>query len=873
MANLDKLFENFRKHVEKDELEEATRASKEGVKLETVVEQLEKYVSKKDEDPTHFVQFSNINKLGIYPSSTYNTPMGIYSYPLTRTILDELKKGKLPFAQDRKFIIVFKKAPGSNILVNKIGSEAIEDSQYKKMMRQLFSKEAAKLSMNSDFFQEASAYKHGFTFSQTISGKLKAAAEWEPVDGMGSGNQEMIRFRKISNDKQTQSNILDDLAEAFSAFIENKGEPFDATMERLRKDSATDSPAGKLSPVWGVVYYILQDWGSYPYGEVRSYEEIVEDFSFTVGRTRLREIRNDNYQFFKKNSHYYKDITSVSQLPKIVFNNPASPTSRERAHQSQRDEGIRRLKVYSKHERELKNLKKLFKKKHYDVLLKWLTNFEYSPETSRTPDNKFKNLGSREERTVWKSIDALWYEARQWLRKEAKVEPVSLNPLEVIAQQNKEKLYRSSALAAKGKNSSFPPLDYYLKRKKKKEPEELTSVWKEIHTYSNNQNNLGKLWYGSMLLAGDSDGTSRGMKIWRNILQGLWGIDGVVDLTDRESKGWRSSVIIHSSEPTQAVFFSKSAIKHITTLKNTETPQNIARRKRRNIVAVQNVLKYYVLKEYDELYKNTFSIERLPDEWKKAIFQDNSSPNISKTSSPEEIRKNLVTFVINEFHSNVRDKIDASLFEDPDYWKRVFSSKEPDKEMANLRRKMSIYIFHHWSKSYLKITEAKTRILMYLMNITDNTGDMVVNLALLDKWGSKNFVTKHDMPSRDLPKGMRHSFTILKDNSYDWLSSRPRTKEGMLKSSYLIEQRDLLVELDEGVQLIYEKYKYSARLFKAEIEDWRSTGQEKQKKGELSDKDIAKDYREVRLGIQKNFMITLGHLKDDIFDLSFYFND
>lgn len=57
--------------------------------------------------PRTFIHFSDIEKLGIYPKSTYNTPIGIYAYPLTDIILRKFQMGALPFAQDRALVILF----------------------------------------------------------------------------------------------------------------------------------------------------------------------------------------------------------------------------------------------------------------------------------------------------------------------------------------------------------------------------------------------------------------------------------------------------------------------------------------------------------------------------------------------------------------------------------------------------------------------------------------------------------------------------------------------------------------------------------------------------------------------------------------------
>ena len=98
-------------------IDEITRADKEGVELPTVAEELTKYISNPDK-PEYYMQFSYVNKLGINPSSKYNTPVGIYSYPITEYSLRSLMTGQIPFASDRTYIIVFKPRSDEGIIYN-----------------------------------------------------------------------------------------------------------------------------------------------------------------------------------------------------------------------------------------------------------------------------------------------------------------------------------------------------------------------------------------------------------------------------------------------------------------------------------------------------------------------------------------------------------------------------------------------------------------------------------------------------------------------------------------------------------------------------------------------------------------------------------
>lgn len=69
-------------------------------------------------DKGYFIQFSNIEKLGINPRSEFNTPLGIYAYPLTKRIYIQFRQDNIPFASDRKYIILFKPENLNIVFIN-----------------------------------------------------------------------------------------------------------------------------------------------------------------------------------------------------------------------------------------------------------------------------------------------------------------------------------------------------------------------------------------------------------------------------------------------------------------------------------------------------------------------------------------------------------------------------------------------------------------------------------------------------------------------------------------------------------------------------------------------------------------------------------
>ena len=72
-------------------------------------DQLQAYYDENGEDT--FVSFTSVDKLGINPKSKYDTPLGIYTYPLSYVLREigeyDSPKHVLPFAGDAPFVNVF----------------------------------------------------------------------------------------------------------------------------------------------------------------------------------------------------------------------------------------------------------------------------------------------------------------------------------------------------------------------------------------------------------------------------------------------------------------------------------------------------------------------------------------------------------------------------------------------------------------------------------------------------------------------------------------------------------------------------------------------------------------------------------------------
>lgn len=127
----NRVFSSVLDEIEK--FEEATAAKKRGIALPTMLEKLKKYSVPAEQVPTHYMHFSDINKIGIKPKSGFDTPLGIYFYPVNEIILRQLEEGKIPYASERKFLHVVKPKPDAEILYNRNFTEEDFDDKLMKL--------------------------------------------------------------------------------------------------------------------------------------------------------------------------------------------------------------------------------------------------------------------------------------------------------------------------------------------------------------------------------------------------------------------------------------------------------------------------------------------------------------------------------------------------------------------------------------------------------------------------------------------------------------------------------------------------------------------------------------------------------------------
>lgn len=121
--------------------------------LADIVDALRPYAEQRN----FFVSFSDIPKLGINPKTDYNTPAGIYSYPL-RQMWPAIKANTIPYAGERQYALVFQPRSSDGI-VNVATYTSGEFSRHMNLLEQKVIPKIAgprvDLDPFQDFFDEA----------------------------------------------------------------------------------------------------------------------------------------------------------------------------------------------------------------------------------------------------------------------------------------------------------------------------------------------------------------------------------------------------------------------------------------------------------------------------------------------------------------------------------------------------------------------------------------------------------------------------------------------------------------------------------------------------------------------------------------------
>lgn len=121
-----------------------------------VIEDLSGYVNRGDKE-WHYIHMTDIEadaRMLYNPSSKYNTPIGVYTYPLSQNMYEDLINNRLPFRNDAKYIVLIKPKSGYQSGVLHIdGKNDISDEKYNDFKKELQTYKAnPKETSNRKFF-------------------------------------------------------------------------------------------------------------------------------------------------------------------------------------------------------------------------------------------------------------------------------------------------------------------------------------------------------------------------------------------------------------------------------------------------------------------------------------------------------------------------------------------------------------------------------------------------------------------------------------------------------------------------------------------------------------------------------------------------
>jgi len=521
-----------------EQVEEATRHKKAGVELPSQVEELETYVQnpakyfitftsdlstklkktneikgrrkrkkhpersglpwwKKIPGSTKGQKSPTIPKLGINPASAYNTPNGIYSYPLNRKIFQQLRQGQLPFAQDKPYFSIFEIREGKNIItINDDGQvDGLGEQEYQNYLDKIIS---------DDFFDKIS--------QKRIQGQK---------DSQNSEDFWKNYKKALDASKNVDySNIKDGFG---GEFVKKYLKPRIESMASYhRVHTANLSKTGQ-------VYLELS----------RLLDEEYEGTPDDVGTDRYQYL--DNFEIF------------IEDLSALLFD--WNLTTRKEEESDLRRSGLDLLgaRIFKKSE-DWKNLKGIDEwsekiKKISEESDHWLEQKTYPQLTE---------FDIRAVRSVFQAYQDYIEEDGSDLLPERLMPLLISTVIAEVLTVNSE-LDGTGTQPKKGKIEDFLDLEAHDRIHPKD-----TDFIKNIENLALIDTPFGKLWAITRILAdteADPMSTNKWARIWRNL-----GIDGIIDL----GRG-----LIHSSEPSQALFFSRSTVREVKSFDNKSTPDKL----------------------------------------------------------------------------------------------------------------------------------------------------------------------------------------------------------------------------------------------------------------------------------------------------------
>lgn len=198
--------------------------------LEIKAAEFERTISELPADAGLFFQLAAVNKLGVNPMTTYDTPIGIYSYPFSSEYKEKLLTGRLPFAGHQPYIHFFRAKSGSKSFNIQEYSNYEQDKQklkvwfdsqesFKNSTKELH----AKLSLIARSFRKKFLSTHGMG-----SGYVVDVLRDLPLDNMelfNSRSKEQLEnflaqeLKSLGLKNKTVENIYNILNDKFKTYI------------------------------------------------------------------------------------------------------------------------------------------------------------------------------------------------------------------------------------------------------------------------------------------------------------------------------------------------------------------------------------------------------------------------------------------------------------------------------------------------------------------------------------------------------------------------------------------------------------------------------------------------------------------------------
>lgn len=179
--------------------------------------------------PNEFVSFTAINKLGINPKSKYNTPIGIYAYPLSY-VKDEVGEGstsKLPFAGSQPYANFFSIKDNATVILSSTFYTS-DLMSYLTKLRSMFGDDAV-VGANNEY-EETATYEDspfgtlwGITYWLTVKEPNSAVAWNKLLRELGIDAFVDMGYGTIHNAEPTQMVVLNPTVITNVERIENKG--------------------------------------------------------------------------------------------------------------------------------------------------------------------------------------------------------------------------------------------------------------------------------------------------------------------------------------------------------------------------------------------------------------------------------------------------------------------------------------------------------------------------------------------------------------------------------------------------------------------------------------------------------------------------